>query len=100
MQRPERSSLRGLGIARPLFFSPDAGPTRYRVTPTRTAYGAGSGVQDATTSCAAMRHRKAAAMVWSRFETARAMETAMSGTPRKVYEVLTQGLGRRGRTAS
>ena len=41
-----------------------------------------------------MRHRKAAAMGWSRFETARAMETATSDTPQKVYEVLTQGPGR------
>ena len=33
-------------------------------------------------------------MGWSRFETARAMETATWGTPQKIYEVLTQGAGR------
>ena len=37
-----------------------------------------------------------AAMGWSRFETARAMETATIGTPWKVTESLTQGAGRAG----
>ena len=62
---------------------------------TRLAYGTGSGVQDAATSCTAMRHRNAAMTGWSRFDTARAMETAMWGPPRKVYGVLTQGPRRR-----
>jgi len=61
---------------------------------TRVAYGTGAGVHEATASCIAMRHREAAATGWSRFETARAMETATRSTPEKVYEVLTQGTSR------
>lgn len=61
---------------------------------TRVAYGTGSGVHEATASCAAMRHSMAAATGWSRFETARAMETATKSTPEKITEILTQGPGR------
>jgi hypothetical protein len=35
-------------------------------------------------------------MGWSRFETARAMETATLGTPQEVYKVLTQEMDRAG----
>lgn len=63
---------------------------------TRLAYGTGSGVQDAATSCTAMRHRNAAMTGWSRFDTARAMETATVRTPKGVYDLLTQGSGRAG----
>lgn len=42
-------------------------------------------------SCAAMRHRTAATIGWSRFETARAIERAMTGAPAKVSDSLTQG---------
>lgn len=63
---------------------------------TRLAYGAGSGVQEATTNCVAMRHRMAAMTGWSRFDTARAMETATMRTPKGVYDLLTQGPGRAG----
>ena len=41
-----------------------------------------------------MRHRKAAAIGWSRFETAKAIERAMTGAPAKVTQDLTQGLDR------
>ncbi len=61
----------------------------------RTAYGAGSGVHDAAmNSCIAMRHRIAAAMGWSRFETVRAAARTISSTPQRVYEPLTQASGR------
>lgn len=66
------------------------------MTGTRLAYGTGSGVQDATISCAAMRQRMAAMTGWSRFDTARAMETAKMRTPKGVYDLLTQGPGRVG----
>ena len=45
---------------------------------TRVAYGAGSGVQEAVTSCIAMRQSSAATMGWSRFETVKAAVRAIS----------------------
>lgn len=59
----------------------------------RAAYGAGSGEQEAVANCAAMRHKRAAATVKSRFETARAAEAAMRGLPEAIHLSLRQGPG-------
>lgn len=73
----------------------ESAPSRapYRRMVTREAYGAGSGVQDATTSWLAMIHRTATATGKSRFDTSRARVRAMKSTPQKVYDLLTQGPG-------
>ena len=60
---------------------------------TRVAYGTGSGVQDAVTSCATMRHRMAAAIGWSRFETLKAMDLTTTQLRQGIYVLLRQGPG-------
>lgn len=62
----------------------------YRSIATLLIWGAGSGVQEATTSCAAMRHRIAAAIGWSRLETVDTIERPIMSTPQGVAEPLPQ----------
>ncbi len=58
---------------------------------TRVAYGTGSGVQEATASWTAMRHRIAAVTTWSRFDTPKTMDWTTMGAPERIYRSLRQG---------